>query len=147
MTQTTQTSQPTQTELSQEQIDGFGDMVQFTKTLGVVIESASQTEIIGRLPITRALTNHTPNVHGGAIMSLGDALGAIGAFLNMPEGAAGTTTIESKTNFIKPAMDGDTLIGVSTPLSRGRRLSVWQTEINRGDGERVAMVTQTQIYL
>jgi 1,4-dihydroxy-2-naphthoyl-CoA hydrolase len=147
MTQTTQTSHPNEIRLSKEEIDSFGDMVHFTKTLGVIIESASQTEIIGRLPINRALTNHTPNVHGGAIMSLGDALGAIGAYLNMPEGAAGTTTIESKTNFIKPAMDGDTLTGISTPLSRGRRLSVWQTEITRGDGERVAMVTQTQIYL
>jgi uncharacterized protein (TIGR00369 family) len=65
----------------------------------------------------------------------------------MPEGAAGTTTIESKTNFIKPAMQGDTLHAVATPLSVGRRLSVWQTEITRDDGKRVAVVTQTQIYL
>ena len=80
-------------------------------------------------------------------MSFADAMGAIGAHLNTPEGAAGTTTIESKTNFIKPAMEGDTLHAVCTPLSTGRRLSVWQTEITRNDGKRVAVVTQTQIYL
>ena len=87
------------------------------------------------------------NVHGGAIMSFADAMGAIGAHLNTPDGSAGTTTIESKTNFIKPAMEGDTLHAVCKPLSVGRRLSVWQTEITRDDGKRVAVVTQTQIYL
>ncbi|MDC0131943.1 PaaI family thioesterase [Alphaproteobacteria bacterium] len=133
--------------LSQAEIDGFGEMVNFPKTLGVQIISATEVEVVGELAVTSAITNHTPNVHGGAVMSLGDALGAIGAFLNVPEGAQGTTTIESKTNFIRPAMQGDILTGVSTPLSRGKRLSVWQTEITRADGKRVAMVTQTQIYL
>ena len=133
--------------LTPEQLDEFATMVHFSKTLGVKLISAKPDEIIGQLPVTRALTNHLPNVHGGAIMSLGDVLGSVGAFMNTPEGAKGTTTIESKTNFIKPAMDGDTLTGVSTPLSRGKRLSVWQTEITREDGARVAVVTQTQIYL
>ena len=86
-----------------------------------------------------------PNVHGGAIMTWATR-DAFGAWLNMPEGAEATTTIESKTNF-RPAMEGDTLTGICTPLSVGRRLSVWQTEITRADGKRVAMVTQTQIYL
>ena len=133
--------------LTAAQLDEFSTMVHFTKTIGVKLISAKPDEIIGQLPVTRALTNHMPNVHGGAIMSLGDALGAVGAFMNTPEGANGTTTIESKTNFIKPAMDGDTLTGVSVPLSLGKRLSVWQTEITREDGARVAVVTQTQIYL
>jgi uncharacterized protein (TIGR00369 family) len=135
------------TPMTQEQLDEFATMVHFTRTLGVKLIRACKSEIVGQLPVTRALTNHLPNVHGGAIMSLGDALGAIGAHLNTPEGAAGTTTIESKTNFIKPAMDGDTLTGVSIPLSRGKRLSVWQTNITREDGALVAVVTQTQIYL
>lgn len=128
-------------------LQAFSDTVNFPRHIGIQLIKAEKNRIEGKLPVTENLTNHLPNVHGGAIMSLADAMGAIGAHLNMPEGAAGTTTIESKTNFIKPAMQGDTLHAVCTPLSTGRRLSVWQTDITRDDGKRVAVVTQTQIYL
>ena len=128
-------------------LQAFSDKVNSPRHIGIELIAADKDRIEGRLPITKDLTNHLPNVHGGAIMSLADAMGAIGAHLNMPEGAAGTTTIESKTNFIKPAMEGDTLHAVCKPLSTGRRLSVWQSDITRNDGKRVAVVTQTQIYL
>ena len=128
-------------------LQAFSGSGNFPRHIGSALLAADKDRVEGRLPVTKDLTNHLPNVHGGAIMSLADAMGAIGAHLNMPEGAAGTTTIESKTNFIKPAMQGDTLHAVATPLSVGRRLSVWQTEITRDDGKRVAVVTQTQIYL
>jgi uncharacterized protein (TIGR00369 family) len=133
--------------LERGDLQAFSDTVNFPRHIGIQLTKAEKNRIEGKLPVTENLTNHLPNVHGGAIMSLADAMGAIGAHLNMPEGAAGTTTIESKTNFIKPAMQGDTLHAVCTPLSTGRRLSVWQTDITRDDGKRVAVVTQTQIYL
>ncbi len=123
------------------------DMVSFIKTLGVELVSADKQAIKGKLPVRQEICNHTPNVHGGAIMSLADALGAFGAWLNMPPGCNNTTTIESKTNFIRPALVGDTLHGLSRPLSVGRRLSIWQTDIARDDGKMVAQVTQTQLYL
>jgi uncharacterized protein (TIGR00369 family) len=125
-------------------------LVPYTAHLGLTLSEATAQKVVGQLLIKPEFCNHTPNVHGGVIMSLGDALGAIGAYLNLPDGnthEVGTTTIESKTNFIKPAMVGDILHGTSIPLSLGRRLSVWQTDIVRGDGKRVAVVTQTQIYL
>ena len=46
-------------------------------------------------------------MHGGAVMAFADSLGAIGAFLNLPEGGGGTTTIESKTNFFAAHLLGD----------------------------------------
>lgn len=128
-------------------LQAFSDAVNFARHIGIQLLVAQKDRVEGKLPVTKELTNHLPNVHGGAIMSLADAMGAIGAHMNVPEGSAGTTTIESKTNFIKPAMEGDTLHAVSIPLSIGRRLTVWQTEITRDDGKRVAVVTQTQIYL
>jgi len=80
-------------------------------------------------------------------MAFADTLGAIGAFLNLPEGARGTTTIESKTNFLGAASTGETVTGETTPVQIGRRLSVWQTRIARADGKSVALVTQTQLVL
>jgi 1,4-dihydroxy-2-naphthoyl-CoA hydrolase len=90
-------------------------------------------------------------LHGGAIMAFADTLGAAGTILNLPDfgttGGAGTTTIESKTNFIAAAPLGNRITGEATPLHRGRRTQVWQTRITTAEGRLVALVTQTQLVL
>ncbi len=86
-------------------------------------------------------------MHGGAIMAFADAVGAIGASLNLPENAKGTTTIESKSNFLGAAPQGEVVQSVTLPIKVGKRLSVWQTSINRKNGQQVAIVTQTQLVL
>jgi uncharacterized protein (TIGR00369 family) len=85
-------------------------------------------------------------LHGGAIMAFADTLGGVGTMLNLPEGA-GTTTIESKTNFIAAAPVGTRVTAEATPLHRGRRTMVWQTRIATPEGKLVALVTQTQLVL
>jgi uncharacterized protein (TIGR00369 family) len=85
-------------------------------------------------------------LHGGAVMAFADTLGAIGTILNLPAGA-GTTTIESKTNFLGPAPEGARILGEATPVHRGRRTQVWQTRITTAEGKPVALVTQTQLVL
>jgi uncharacterized protein (TIGR00369 family) len=85
-------------------------------------------------------------IHGGAIMALADTVGAAAAVINLPEGA-GTTTIESKTNFVGPAQAGTTVKATATPIHRGRRTQVWQTRLETDAGKLVAIVTQTQMVL
>ena len=75
-----------------------------------------------------------------------DTLGAAGTILNLPDGA-GTSTIESKTNFFAMAPVGQTIFGESTPLHRGRTTQVWQTRVTLKDGKPVALVIQTQIVM
>lgn len=89
---------------------------------------------------------HLPLV-GGAVMTFADVLGAFGGFANLPEGSNGTTTSESKTNFLNAAPEGQIVYGESVPLKVGRRQSVWQTRISLEDGTLVVVVTQTQIVL
>ena len=79
-------------------------------------------------------------------MAFADTLGATGTILSLPEGA-GTTTIESKTNFIAAAPLGTRVTGEATPVHRGRRTMVWQTRITTAEGRLVALVTQTQLVL
>lgn len=119
----------------------------FAKMLGVDIEEASNEKIRGRLVVRDDLCTSGGILHGGAIMSFADSLGAIGAFMTLPDGAKGTTTIESKTNFLGPAPLGKTVIGETTPIKTGRTLSVWQTRITLEGGRDVALVTQTQLVL
>ena len=85
--------------------------------------------------------------HGGFLMTLADCAGAIGAAINLPEGAKGTTTTESKTNLIAAAPSGSDLIATATPISCGRRLQVWQTRTKTADGKLIALTTQTQLNL
>ena len=85
-------------------------------------------------------------MHGGALMALADSAGAMAAFLNLPEGAAGTTTIESKTNFVGAARGG-TIHAVARPLHAGRTTVVVETELRRDDGRLVTKTTQTQAVL
>jgi uncharacterized protein (TIGR00369 family) len=116
------------------------------RTIGIEIVEASKTVVRGRLQVRPDICTGGHILHGGAIMAFADTLGATGAFLNLPEGAA-TTTIESKTNFISGAKEGTTVIAESTPLHVGWRTSVWQTKIMREDGKLVAVVTQSQMVL
>lgn len=125
----------------------LADAMPFAKLMGVEVEEAAPEKIRGRLIVREELCTTGAILHGGAIMAFADALGAIGAFLTLPQGAKGTTTIESKTNFLGPAPLGATVIGETTPVKVGRTLSVWQTRITRQDGRDVALVSQTQLVL
>ena len=114
--------------------------------MGVEILHAAKDGVKARLTVRPDLCTSGHILHGGAIMAFADTLGATGAALNLAEGA-GTTTIESETNFIGAAKEGTTVIAESSPVHIGRRSSVWQTRITREDGKLVAIVTQTQLVL
>jgi 1,4-dihydroxy-2-naphthoyl-CoA hydrolase len=121
--------------------------IPFAGVLGIDVVSAEKTRLEARLLVRPDLCNPVHVLHGGAIMSFADTLGAMGASLNLPEGAAGTTTLESKTNFIGAAREGETVLAVCTPIHIGRRTSIWQTKITTEAGKTVALVTQTQMVL
>ena len=85
-------------------------------------------------------------LHGGILMTLADSAGAVCAFLNLPDGATGTSTIESKTNFFA-AVRGGTVTARSRPLHRGRTTVVVETDVFDESGKHVARTTQTQAVL
>jgi uncharacterized protein (TIGR00369 family) len=115
-------------------------------TLGIEIVEAAKERVVARLNVRPDICTTGHILHGGAIMAFADTLGGIGAFLNLPDGA-GTTTIESKTNFIGAAREGTTVTAECMPVHIGRRTSVWTTKIKREDGKLVAVVTQSQMVL
>src|SRR5215831_3092192 len=116
-------------------------MLPFAELLGIEFISAAPDKIVAEMPVREELCTRPAVLHGGAIMAFADTLGAIGTIFNLPEGA-GTTTIESKTNFMAPAPLGTRVMGEATPLHRGRRTQVWQTRISNDQGKLVAVVTQ-----
>jgi 1,4-dihydroxy-2-naphthoyl-CoA hydrolase len=123
-----------------------GAPLPFAKLLGIRFTEATPERVVAELTVRDELCTRPAVMHGGAIMAFADTLGAAGTVLNLPEDG-GTTTIESKTNFMGPAKVGTLVIGEATPLHRGRRTMVWQTRISNDQGKLVAVVTQTQLVL
>lgn len=117
----------------------------FAVACGIEVEAAAADEVRGRIAWRDDRCTAGGVLHGGALMTLADTLGGICAFLNLPEGA-GTSTIESKTNFVR-AVKGGTASATTRPLHVGRQTIVVQTEIRDDAGKLVAFVTQTQAVL
>jgi len=118
----------------------------FAELLGMELVSAEPERVVARLAVRKELCTIPDILHGGAIMSLADTIGAVATVLNIPQGAT-TTTVESKTNFLAAIPLGDVAEAECTPLHRGGRLMVWQTRISRGDGRLAAVVTQSQLVM
>jgi uncharacterized protein (TIGR00369 family) len=117
----------------------------FAATIGLELTEASPGRVSGRLDWAPELATVGGVLHGGVVMGLADAVGAVCAFLNLPAGAQ-TSTIESKTNFFRAVRDGH-VEATSSPLHVGRSTIVVQTDVRDADGRRVALTTQTQSVL
>jgi len=118
----------------------------FIRWLRLRFLTATQERVTAEMLVRDELCNGSGVLHGGALMAFADTLGACATTLNLPDGA-GTTTLESKTNFLAPAVSGTKVIGEALPLHRGRRTMVWQTRVTSESGRLIAVVTQTQMVL
>lgn len=114
----------------------------FAVRAGVTLDTVAPEEVTGRMSWAADRCTAGGTLHGGALMTLADTLGAVCAFVNLPAGAT-TSTLESKTNFFRPVRDGE-VGAVARPLHVGRSTIVVQTDIRDAAGRRVAQVTQTQ---
>ena len=118
----------------------------FTKLIGLNFTRRDAERVEAELVVQEDVCNGRGVLHGGVMMSMGDATGAQLTLASLPEGSH-TATIESKTNFFAGIPLGDTAHADCTPLHRGRTTMVWQTRVTRGDGKLCALVTQTQMVL
>ena len=115
------------------------------ETLGMRAVEATRERVVAELTVRETLTTVGGSLHGGTLMAFADTLGAAATMLNLPAGA-GTTTMESKTNFFAGARAG-VVRAESTPLHRGRRTMVWQTRVTDETGRLLSLTIQTQMVL
>jgi uncharacterized protein (TIGR00369 family) len=134
------------TEVDEQATAGLHAMVPFAAELGVELLRNDRDEVRGRVAWSAARCTVGGVLNGGVIMALADNTGALCAFHNLPDGAGGTTTLESKTNFLR-AVRGGYATAISRPLHAGRRVVVVETEVRDDDDRLVAKVTQTQAVL
>jgi 1,4-dihydroxy-2-naphthoyl-CoA hydrolase len=132
--------------MADEPTETFRALMPFTATLGITVVRYEPAEVRARLPWAASLCTTGTSLHGGALMSLADSTGGACAYLNLPEGAQGTTTIESKTNFLRAVRSGYAE-AVSRPLHKGRTIIVVETDILDDRGRLAARVTQSQLVI
>jgi len=118
----------------------------FANLIGLRVTAAAPDRVEAEIDVTENLGNRAGVMHGGAVMAMADNLGGLATTLNLSDGFT-TTTIESKTNFMRAVPVGGLARAVCVPLHRGRTTMVWQTTISRPDGKVAAIVTQTQLVL
>ena len=117
----------------------------FAAVLGIEALAAAPEEVRTRVEWQADRCTAGGVLHGGVLMALADTTGAWCAFLHLPRGAS-TTTIESKTNLLRPVRSGG-VTATSRPLHAGRMFVVVDTELHDDDGRLVARTTQTQAVL
>ncbi len=116
--------------------------------IGMKFLSADPDEVIGRLPVTRAVMAPNGYLHAASVVALVDTLAGFGTMLNLPEGATGFTTIELKSNFTGTVLDGGNVLGRATPAHRGRTTQVWDAVAqDEASGKTIALFRCTQMLL
>ncbi|HMC39660.1 MAG TPA: PaaI family thioesterase [Acidimicrobiales bacterium] len=118
----------------------------FLGALGAEMITAGADLVTARLAFSERLCTSGGVLHGGVLMGLADSVGGLCAFYNLPAGAAGTSTIESKTNFLR-AVRCEWVEAQAQPLHVGRTTIVITTDVSDSEGRLVARTTQTQSVL
>jgi len=129
-----------------EAADVIGGLMPLAATLGIRSDSYTAEKVVLSMEWAPSLCTAGGLLHGGVIMALADSAGAACALLNLPDNASGTTTIESKTNFVGSIKSGR-VSATSAILHRGGTTIVVETAVRDDSGKLVAKVTQTQLVL
>ena len=122
------------------------ELMPFASTLGIRSDEYTAERVVLSLEWGPSLCTAGGILHGGVIMALADSAGGACAYLNLPPDAAGTSTIESKTNFLGTVRKGR-VTARAMPLHRGGTTIVVETAVHDEAGKLIAKVTQTQLVL
>lgn len=122
------------------------NIMPLARLMGIRLVEQTPDRVVAEMEVREDLCTTNSILHGGAYMAFADTIGAVATVLNLPAGA-GTTTVESKTNFISAIRAGEIARAECTPVHRGKTTQVWTTRILRPDGKLAAIVTQTQMVL
>ena len=118
----------------------------FPGLMGIQLMEVTPERVVATMEVRPDMCTTGKVLHGGAIMAFADTLGAVATIANLPKDTR-TTTIESKTNFLRAAPEGSRITAECTAFHRGKTTMVWQTQIKNDTGKLCAVVTQTQLVL
>ena len=132
--------------MSETQRAPLHETMPFTKLLGIETLEVSPERIVLRGSWAPEHCTSNGVLHGGYLMAAVDSAGGMCAFYNLPEGAVGTSTIESKTNFLGAVREGAITV-TAQPVHKGSTTVVVQTDVTDDRGRLISRSLQTQIVL
>jgi 1,4-dihydroxy-2-naphthoyl-CoA hydrolase len=117
-------------------------MMPFAAQLGITLDEAGPERVVATLPWAPHLCTTAGVMHGGALMSLADTVGALVVFLGLGEGET-TATITSTTQMFRP-LTGGAARAVGILLNRGRTTATAQTSLFDANDRLLSQTTQIQ---
>jgi 1,4-dihydroxy-2-naphthoyl-CoA hydrolase len=124
------------------ELDALIALMPYTGQLGMRLTEAGPDRVTATLDWREQLCTTAGIMHGGALMTLADTVGALVAFLGLPEGST-TATLTSTTQMFRPVTAG-TVHAEGVPLHRGRTTVAVQTRLRDSQDRLVAQTTQIQ---
>jgi len=117
----------------------------FAQQLGIEVSAADAERAEAQMAWAPNLCTAGGILHGGALMSLADSIGALVAYLGLPEGAS-TATITSTTQLFRPVSSGEVRARAEA-LHRGRTTVTVRTSLYDDNDRLVAQTTQVQAVI
>ena len=115
--------------------------------LGIVITQVGKRDVRSELPVRREMMAPNGFLHAGSVFTLADTSAGYGCLINLPPGANGFTTVETKTNHLGTALEG-TIECVATAAHLGKTTQVWDAVVtHRETGKTIALFRCTQMIL
>ena len=118
----------------------------FPGLIGVEIDSVEDGRVLGRMQLDDRHMAPNGYLHAAAVVGLADTACGYGCILGLPEGAAGFTTIELKTNFLRSIKTG-TIECEARLVHGGRTTQIWDATVADPDGRTMALFRCTQLIL
>ena len=111
----------------------------FDALYGIEIESTTEDEARGRVPVSDAVRQPAGLVHGGVYASMAESLAVAATQAATERVAVGHS---SQTSFLRPIIEG-TVHATGRPRHRGRSTWVWEFDVTDDDGRLCALVRMT----
>ena len=115
--------------------------------LGVNITEIGDGFLEAELEVRQTLMAPNGYLHAGSVVAFADTACGYACTRALPEGAAGFTTIELKSNFLSTATEGF-IICRAEAHHLGRATQLWDAAVKRrSDGRTIALFRCTQMVL
>jgi 1,4-dihydroxy-2-naphthoyl-CoA hydrolase len=109
--------------------------------------SVERGRAVLRLPIRPDLLAPNGFLHAASVVALADTACGYGSVASLPDGAAGFTTIELKSNFLGTLTEG-AIRTEATLLHGGRTTQLWDAPVtDEATGRTLALFRCTQLVL
>ena len=109
----------------------------FERAMGLQFTRISSDEVVAEVPVTPALLQPYGIVHGGVYASIVETLASAGAAVFAMRDGKTSVGLENTTSFVRAVRSGK-LVGVATPVHRGRTSQVWEVRISDEAGKLAA---------